>query len=132
MAQNAVDGMQSWRAAMLQSHTPAAADLTLSNAVPILNSLQQFSFNLTHYCGSYGHVRLLTHYCGSYGHVRLVPWLTEWFDAGFRSDFLADVIAVVMLSSQSQTERETTQQAPRYSSDSVGCNACLQVVTPGL
>ena len=89
------------------------------DAVPILNSLQQFSFNLTHYCGSYGH-------------VRLVPWLTEWFDAGFRSDFLADVIAVVMLSSQSQTERETTQQAPRYSSDSVGCNACLQVVTPGL
>ena len=33
MAQNAVDGMQSWRAAMLQSHTPAAADLTLSTAL---------------------------------------------------------------------------------------------------
>ena len=33
MAQNAVDGMQSWRAAMLQSHTPAAADLTLSKAL---------------------------------------------------------------------------------------------------
>ena len=32
MAQNAVDGMQSWRAAMLQSHTPAAAHLTLSTA----------------------------------------------------------------------------------------------------
>ena len=33
MAQNAVDGMQSWRAAMLQSHTPAAPDLTLSTAL---------------------------------------------------------------------------------------------------
>ena len=33
MAQNAVDGMQSWRAAMLKSHTPAAADLTLSTAL---------------------------------------------------------------------------------------------------
>ena len=32
MAQNAVDGMQSWMAAMLQSHTLAAADLTLSTA----------------------------------------------------------------------------------------------------
>ena len=58
------------------------------------------------------------------------------FDAGFRWDFLADVIAVVVLSSQSQTERETTQQAPRYISDSVGClvympcNARLVTVTP--
>lgn len=33
MAQNAVDGMQSWRAAMLQSRTPAAPDLTLSTAL---------------------------------------------------------------------------------------------------
>ena len=33
MAQNAVDGMQSWRAAMLQSHTPVAAVLTLSKAL---------------------------------------------------------------------------------------------------
>ena len=33
VAQNAVDGMQSWRAAMLQSHTSAAADLTLSKAL---------------------------------------------------------------------------------------------------
>lgn len=33
LAQNAVDGMQSWRAAMLQSHTPAAPDLTLSTAL---------------------------------------------------------------------------------------------------
>ena len=33
MAPNAVDGMQFWRAAMLQSHTPAAADLTLSKAL---------------------------------------------------------------------------------------------------
>ena len=63
----------------------------------------------------------LTHYCRSYGDVRLVPWLSAWFDAGFRWDFLAGVIAVVVLSSQSQTERETTQQAPRYISDSVGC-----------
>ena len=33
MAQNAVDGMQSWRAAMLQSHTAPAPDLTLSTAL---------------------------------------------------------------------------------------------------
>ena len=33
MAQNAVDGMQSWRAAMLQSRTPAAPDLTVSAAL---------------------------------------------------------------------------------------------------
>ncbi|KAL3144600.1 hypothetical protein ABBQ32_004324 [Trebouxia sp. C0010 RCD-2024] len=33
LAQNAVDGMQSWRAAMLQSHTLAAPDLTLSTAL---------------------------------------------------------------------------------------------------
>ena len=33
MAQNAVDSMQSWRAAMLQSRTPAAPDLTLSTAL---------------------------------------------------------------------------------------------------
>ncbi|KAL3152850.1 hypothetical protein ABBQ38_012165 [Trebouxia sp. C0009 RCD-2024] len=33
LAQNAVDGMQSWRAAMLQSHPPAAPDLTLSSAL---------------------------------------------------------------------------------------------------
>ena len=77
------------------------------DAVPIWDSLQLFSCDLTHYCGSYGD-------------VRLVPWLSAWFDAGFRWDFLADVIAVVVLSSQSQTERETTQQAPRYISDSGG------------
>ncbi|KAL3137449.1 hypothetical protein ABBQ32_006969 [Trebouxia sp. C0010 RCD-2024] len=33
LAQNAVDGMQSWRAAMLQSQTLAAPDLTLSTAL---------------------------------------------------------------------------------------------------
>ncbi|KAL3141509.1 hypothetical protein ABBQ32_005070 [Trebouxia sp. C0010 RCD-2024] len=33
LAQNAVDGMQSWRAAMLQSHMLAAPDLTLSTAL---------------------------------------------------------------------------------------------------
>ncbi|KAL3163440.1 hypothetical protein ABBQ32_009816 [Trebouxia sp. C0010 RCD-2024] len=33
LAQNAVDGMQSWRAAMLQSHTLAAPELTLSTAL---------------------------------------------------------------------------------------------------
>ena len=91
--------------------------------MPIWDSLQLFSCDLTHYCRSYGD-------------VRLVPWLSAWFDAGLRSDFLAGVIAVVVLSSQSQTERETTQQAPRYISDSVGClvympcNARLVTVTP--
>ena len=50
----------------------------------------------------------------------LVLWLTAWFFAACRSVYLAGVIAVVMLSSQSQTDGETTQQAPRYSSDSVG------------
>ena len=56
----------------------------------------------------------------SFEHRALVLWLTAWFVAASRSVFLAGVIAVVMLSSQSQTDRETTQQAPRYSSDSRG------------
>ncbi|KAL3160029.1 hypothetical protein ABBQ38_010414 [Trebouxia sp. C0009 RCD-2024] len=33
LAQNAVDGVQSWRTAMMQSYTPAAPDLTLSLAL---------------------------------------------------------------------------------------------------
>ena len=55
-------------------------------------------------------------YRGSHGHVSLVPWLIARFDAGRRSVFFllqmsfkfffADVIFVVMLSSQSQTDRQ--------------------------
>ena len=56
----------------------------------------------------------------SFEHRALVLWLTAWIFAACRSVFLAGVTAVVMLSSQSQTDRETTQQAPRYSSDSMG------------
>ena len=56
----------------------------------------------------------------SFEHRALVLWLTVWIFAACRSVFLAGVTAVVMLSSQSQTDRETTQQAPRYSSDSMG------------
>ena len=47
---------------------------------------------------------------------------------------LAVLVAVVVLSSQSQTDRETAQYAPRYSLDSVHvyvpCNARLVTVTP--
>ena len=121
-------GLHAW--VRLRGYRLAPRDLTIGggplnfwDAVPIWDSLQLFSCDLTHYCRSYGD-------------VRLVPWLGAWFDAGFRWDFLAGVIAVVVLSSQSQTERETTQQAPRYISDSVGClvympcNARLVTVTP--
>ena len=74
--------------------------------MPIVSSLQLVSAGLTHYCGSYGH-------------LGLVPWLLALFDEADNRFIWAGVLAVVMLSSQSQTGRETAECAPRYSSDSM-------------